>query len=53
MMIFMEKIDRPPPLVPSTDEELLQLKMEATASEDLWVENFIARLAGVVRDIKH
>jgi hypothetical protein len=53
MMIYTEKIDAPPPLVPLTDAEQWQLKMDAIASEDLWVKDFIARLAGVVRDIKH
>jgi hypothetical protein len=49
MMIYQEKI---PPPVPLTDDERWKLKMEAIASDDLWVRNFIHRLAGVVRDKK-
>lgn len=52
MMIFMEKIE-PPPLVPLTDEERLPLRLEAVESDDQWVKNFIDRLAGVIRDVKH
>ena len=53
MMIFMERIGPPPPLVPVTDDELAKLKMEAMASEDRWVKNLIDRLARVVRNVKH
>jgi hypothetical protein len=53
MTIYMKKIEPPPPLVPLADDEQWQLKMEAIASEDLWVKNFIDRLAGVARDLKH
>jgi hypothetical protein len=53
MMTFIEKIEPPPPLVPLTDDEQLKLRLEAIAREDLWVKNFIDRLAGVVRDMKH
>ena len=42
-----------PPLVPLNDDEQWKLRMEAAASEDRWVEDFINRLAGVVRDMKH
>ena len=52
MMFFMEKIE-PPPLVPLTDAESLKLKMEALEKEDLWLKNFIGRLAGLVKDSKH
>jgi hypothetical protein len=52
MIIFMEKIEPRPP-VPLTDEERLQLRLEAVESDDLWVKNFIDRLAGVVQDTKH
>jgi hypothetical protein len=52
-MIFMERIEPPPPLVPLTDDERLKAISEAIASEDLWVKNFIDRLAGLVRDVKH
>jgi hypothetical protein len=50
MMVFMEKIAPPPPLVPLTDEEQLKLKFEALASDDLWVKNLIDGLAGAIRD---
>ena len=46
MIIFMEKIEPPPPPIPLTDEERGRLKMEAIESEDLWVKNFIDALAG-------
>ena len=52
MMIFKEKIE-PPPLVPLTDEERLNLKLEELASDDLWVRNIIEAMAGVIRDMKH
>src|ERR1700721_657431 len=52
-MTFIEKIEQPPPLVPLTDDEQTRLRLEAIASEDLWVQNFIDRLAGVVGDMKH
>ena len=52
MMVFMEKIDPPPPLVQPTDEEQLKLKFEELASDDLWVKNLIDGLAGVIRDMK-
>jgi hypothetical protein len=52
-MIFMEKIEPARPLLPLTDDELVRLRMEAIANEDLWVKNFIDRLAGVVQDMKH
>jgi hypothetical protein len=51
MMIYQEKIA--PPLAPLTEEEQWKLKLAAIASEDLWVKNFIERLAGVVRGLKH
>ena len=49
MMIYQEKIA--PPLAPLNDDER-KLRAELTASEDRWVNDFIARLAGVIRDIK-
>ena len=52
MMIFMEKIEPPRPLVPLTDE-LVRLRMEAIANEELWVKSFIDRLARVVQDMEH
>ena len=51
MMIYQEKIA--PPLVPLHDNEQQKLRVEVAASEDRWVEDFIKRLAGVVRDIRH
>ena len=51
MMTYQEKIA--PPLAPLNDNEQRKLRMEAAASEDRWVENFINRLAGVIRDLKH
>jgi hypothetical protein len=51
-MHLIEKIE-PPALIPSTDEQPLKLITEAIESEDRWVKDFIDRLAGVVRDMKH
>ena len=51
MMVYQEKIA--PPLVPLTEDEQWKLKMALIASEDLWVNSFIERLAGVVRSMKH
>lgn len=51
MIISQEKIA--PPLAPLNDDEQRELRVELTASEDRWVEDFINRLAGVVRDLKH
>ncbi len=50
MMIYQESIA--PPLAPLSDGEQRKLRMAAAASEDLWVEDFINRLAGFVRDMK-
>jgi hypothetical protein len=52
MIMFMEKIDSPP-LVPLTDEEQLDLKLEELASDDLWVRNIIDAMVGVIRHVKH
>jgi hypothetical protein len=51
-MIYPENIDQPPPLARLTDAGQRQLEIDAIASEDLWVQDFIDRLAGVVRDLK-
>ena len=51
MMIYQEKIA--PPLAPLSEEEQMKLITDSIASEDRWVEDFIARLAGVIRDVKH
>jgi hypothetical protein len=53
MMIFMERIEPPPPLVQQTDAELLKLRLEAITVEDHWVRDFIDRLAGIDRETKH
>ena len=52
MMIYQEKIAPPLPF-PLTDGEQMKVIAEAVASEDRWVKDFIGRLAGVVRDLKH
>jgi hypothetical protein len=52
MILFMEKIEPPPPPIQLTDEERWKLKMEAIENEDLWVKNFIDHLGGVVRGVK-
>lgn len=49
-MVFQEK--KPTPAIPLTEEEQTKLELEAQASEDRWVENFIDRLAGVVRKVR-
>jgi hypothetical protein len=51
MMIYQEKIA--PPLAPLTADEQTTLRLEAIAKEDRWVKEFIDRLAGAVRDLKH
>jgi hypothetical protein len=51
MIIYHENIA--PPLAPLNRDEQKKLQMERAASEDRWVEEFINRLAGVIRDIKH
>jgi hypothetical protein len=51
MIMYQEKIA--PPLAPLNDNEQRKLRMEIAASEDRWVEDFINRLAGVIRDMKH
>jgi hypothetical protein len=51
MIIYQEKIA--PPVAVLNDAEESTLQKEAAASEDRWVEDFINRLAGVVRDLKH
>jgi hypothetical protein len=51
MMIYQEIIA--PPLAPLTDDEKMKLRLEAIETEDRWVTDFIDRLAGVVRDMKH
>jgi hypothetical protein len=51
MMIYQEKIA--PLLAPLSEEEQMKLITDSIASEDRWVKDFIERLAGVIRDIKH
>jgi hypothetical protein len=52
MMIFTEKIERPPPL-PLTNEEQMKLIAESLASDDRWIRNLIDGLAGILRAVKH
>ena len=52
MMIFTEKIERPPPL-PLTNEEQIKLIAESLASDDRWIRNLIDGLAGILRAVKH
>jgi hypothetical protein len=49
MMIFMEKIEPPPPVVPVTDEELIVQLAERQEQEDRRVKNFVDGLAGILR----
>jgi hypothetical protein len=48
MLIFMEKIDPPPPIVQVADEDLVAQIAERLMQEDRWVKNFIDGLAGKV-----
>jgi hypothetical protein len=50
MMILMEKIELPPPLVHVADEETIGKLAERLVDEDRWVKNFIDGLAGVLRN---
>jgi hypothetical protein len=50
MMVYQEKIA--PPVAPMTEEQM-KLIRESMADEDRWVKNFIDRLSGVFRDVKH
>ena len=52
MMIYQEKIAPPLP-IRLTDDEQIKVIAEALAEEDRWVKDFIDRLAGLVRDLKH
>jgi hypothetical protein len=49
-MIHQEKIA--PPVTPMTEEQM-KLIRESIADEDRWVKNFIDRLSGVFREVKH
>jgi hypothetical protein len=51
MTIYYEKIS--PPIAPFTQGEPTKMQLEAVKSEDVWVEDFVSRLAGVIRDLKH
>ena len=51
MMICQEKIA--PLLAPLSEEEQMKLITDSIAGEVRWVEDFITRQAGVIRDIKH
>ena len=50
MIIYQEKIA--PPRAPLNDDEQKKVRMQAIVSGNRWVENFIGRLAGIIRDIK-
>ena len=50
-MVYQKTIA--PPLAPLSEEEQIKLRTDAIAIDDRWVENFIARPAGVVRDMKY
>jgi hypothetical protein len=50
MMIFIEKIERPPPLFQVTDEEAISKLAERLAQDDRWVKNLIDGLAGILRN---
>jgi hypothetical protein len=52
MMIYQEKIAPPLP-IRLTDDEQIKVIAEAVAEEDRWVKDFIDRLAGLVRDLRH
>jgi hypothetical protein len=52
MMVFMEVIPPPPLVRPVSDDEMTRLVEEHLAEEDSWVEDFIARLAGIFREPK-
>lgn len=52
MMISMEKIE-PPPRLPLTNEEQMKLIAESLASDDRWIRNLIDGLAGILRAVKH
>jgi hypothetical protein len=52
MMIYQEKI-APPPVPLTLDQEQMKSIAEAIAEEDRWVKDFIDRLEGIIRDIKH
>jgi hypothetical protein len=50
MMIFMENIEPPPPLVQVPDDEIISKMAERLAQEDRWVKNLIDGLAGILRN---
>jgi hypothetical protein len=51
MMIFTEVVSAP--LVPLTEAEQVKLTADLLMQENLWIESFIDRLNGVIREIKH
>ena len=51
MIIYQEKIA--PPLAPMSGEEQITLLVEAMTKEDPLIDDFIVRLAGAIRDLKH
>jgi hypothetical protein len=51
MKVYQEKIAPPP--APPTDKEQMKVRAEAIADEDRWVNKFVERLTGIIRDVKH
>jgi len=51
MMIYQEKIA--PPLAPQNHDDQRKLRMKIAANEEKWVEDFINRLADMIRGMKH
>jgi hypothetical protein len=52
MIIFTEMIVPPSPIVTEANEDTMRLA-EDLAHEDPWVSDFIDRLAGVIREMRH
>jgi hypothetical protein len=52
MIMFTETIAPPPPLAPLTHDEEMKLIADLI-QEDRWVKDFIERLAGIIREMKH
>jgi hypothetical protein len=52
MIVFTEVIQPPGPIAPLSHEDEVKLIAERLMQENLWIEDFIARLEGTLRDIK-
>ena len=52
MIVFTEKI-APPPTIPEIDDEATQNMAAKLVQDQRWVQNIIAGLAGILRDVKH